>query len=113
MEPERTLPSFAIRTPRDIVFGRGKSALLADYLPPSVKRVLLVSGRHAAGGDTKTIAERLNASGRETRIFADTMAEPSPGAVDAAVEAVRAFFSCDCLRVYPSSDVLGRSCAAP
>ena len=91
MEPERTLPSFAIRTPRDIVFGRGKSALLADYLPPSVKRVLLVSGRHATGGDTKTIAERLNASGRETRIFADTMAEPSPGAVDTAVEAVRAW----------------------
>ena len=91
MEPERTLPSFAIRTPRDIVFGRGKAALLADYLPPSVKRVLLVSGRHATGGDTKTIAERLNASGRETRIFADTMAEPSPGAVDTAVEAVRAW----------------------
>ena len=89
MEPERNFPSFNIRTPRDIVFGRGKSALLASYLPPSVRRVLLISGRHAVKGDAKTIAERLNASGIETRIFADTMAEPSPGAVDAAVEAVR------------------------
>ena len=91
MEPERISPSFNIRTPRDIVFGRGKSALLADFLPASVRRVLLVSGRHAAKTDAKTIAERLNATGIETRIFAETMAEPSPGAVDAAVEAVRAW----------------------
>ena len=31
-EPGRSFPSFTIHTPRDIVFGRGKSALLADYL---------------------------------------------------------------------------------
>ncbi len=90
-EPGRSFPSFTIHTPRDIVFGRGKSALLADYLPASVKRVLIVSGRHAAGTDAKTIAEKLNESGRETSIFAETMAEPSPGAVDTAAEAVRAW----------------------
>ena len=89
--PERSFPSFVIHTPRDIVFGRGKSALLADYLPASVKRVLIVSGRHAAGTDAKKIAEKLNESGRETRIFAETMAEPSPGAVDTAAEVVRAW----------------------
>ena len=37
MEPERNFPSFAIRTPRDIVFGRGKSALLAEHLPRTAK----------------------------------------------------------------------------
>lgn len=90
-EPERCFPSFTIHTPRDIVFGRGKSAFLPDFLPASVKRVLLVSGRHAAGTDAKAIAEKLNESGRETSIFAETMAEPSPGAVDTAAEAVRAW----------------------
>ena len=91
MDPDRIFPSFAIRTPRDIVFGRGKSALLAGYLPPSVKRVLIVSGRHAADGAAKTVAGALDATGRATRIFAETMAEPSPGAVDAATAAVRAW----------------------
>ena len=91
MEPERNFPSFVIRTPRNILFGRGKSALLADCLPPATKRVLLISGRHAADAEAKTIANALKASGRETRIFADTMAEPSPGAVDSAVAAVRAW----------------------
>ena len=90
-EPERSFPSFTIHTPRDIVFGRGKSALLAELLPASVKRVLLVSGRHAARTDAKAIAEKLNWAGRETSIFAETMAEPSPGAVDTAAEAVRAW----------------------
>ena len=91
MEQEHIFPSFIIRTPRIIQFGRGKSALLADCLPPSAKRVLLISGRHAANAGAKTIAEALNVSGRETRIFADTMAEPSPGAVDTAVSAIRAW----------------------
>ena len=91
MEPEPIFPSFSIHTPRDIVFGRGKSASLASYLPPSVRRVLLISGRHAADTAAKALAESLSASGREVRIFADTMAEPSPGAVDTAVEAVRSW----------------------
>ena len=91
METDPIFPSFAIHTPRDIVFGRGKSASLASYLPQSVRRVLLISGRHAADTAAKTLAESLSASGREVRIFADTMAEPSPGAVDTAVEAVRSW----------------------
>ena len=91
MEQERTYPSFAIHTPRDIVFGRGKSALLAGYLPGSAWRVLVVSGRHAADAEAKTVAESLVASGREVRIFAETMAEPSPGAVDTATVAIRAW----------------------
>lgn len=91
MDRERIFPSFAIRAPRDIVFGRGKSSLLADFLPRTVKRVLLISGRHAADSAAKAIAGSLAASGREARIFADTMAEPSPGAVDMAAEAVRAW----------------------
>lgn len=89
METEPVFPSFAIHTPRDIVFGRGKSASLSSYLPKSVRHVLLISGRHAADTAAKKIAESLSASGREVRIFAETMAEPSPGAVDAAAEAVR------------------------
>lgn len=40
MDPEPIFPSFTIHTPRDIVFGRGKAALLASYLPASAKRVL-------------------------------------------------------------------------
>ena len=91
METERISPSFTIHAPRDIVFGRGKSALLASYLPASAKRILLVSGRHAADAEAKTIAGSLTAAGCETRIFAETMAEPSPGAVDAAADAVRAW----------------------
>jgi alcohol dehydrogenase class IV len=91
MDSDRVFPSFTIHTPRDIVFGRGKSALLSSLLPASVKRVLIVSGRHAADAESKTIAESLAASGREVRIFAETMAEPSPGAVDTAVCAVRAW----------------------
>ena len=91
MESERCCPSFAIHTPRDIVFGRGKAALLPGYLPGPARRVLIVSGRHAADSEAKTIAGALNASGRETRIFSETMAEPSPGAVDAAAGAVRAW----------------------
>ena len=63
-EPGRSFPSFTIHTPRDIVFGRGKSALLPDLLPASVKRVLIVSGRHAAGTDAKAIAEKPNISHR-------------------------------------------------
>ena len=91
METGRVFPSFAIHTPRDIVFGRGKSALLPSLLPASAKRILVISGRHAADAEAKTIADSLAASGREARIFADTMAEPSPGAVDTAVSAVRAW----------------------
>ena len=91
MEKELGFPSFVIHTPRDVVFGCGKSALLSGYLPGSVRRVLLISGRHAADAEAKMIAEALSASGRETRIFAETMAEPSPGAVDTAAEAVRAW----------------------
>jgi alcohol dehydrogenase class IV len=91
MEPERVFPSFTIHTPRDIVFGRGKSALLPSLLPASAKRVLVISGRHAADAEAKAIADALTSSGREVRIFADTMAEPSPGAVDTAVAAVRAW----------------------
>jgi alcohol dehydrogenase class IV len=91
MDPDRISPSFTIHTPRDIVFGQGKSALLPSLLPASVKRVLVVSGRHAAGAEAKTIADALTASGREVRIFAETMAEPSPGAVDTASAAVRAW----------------------
>jgi len=86
---ERIFPSFVIHTPRDIVFGCGKAALLPGYLPDSVRRVLIVSGRHAADAEAKTVAASLTASGRETFIFAETMAEPSPGAVDSAVNAVR------------------------
>jgi len=91
MEAERIFPSFTIHTPRDIAFGRGKAALLPALLPESVKRVLVISGRHAADAEAKTIAESLSASGRETRIFAETMTEPSPGAVDTATVAVRAW----------------------
>ena len=91
MEPEVKFTSFAIHTPRDIVFGRGKSELLAAYLPASAKRVLVISGRHAANAEAKTIADNLSVSGREVRIFAETMAEPSPGAVDTATVAVRAW----------------------
>ena len=91
METEPKFTSFAIHTPRDIVFGRGKSALLAAYLPASAKRVLVISGRHAADAEAKTIADSLTSSGRETRIFAETMAEPSPGAVDTATAAIRAW----------------------
>lgn len=91
MDPDRVFPAFTIHTPRDIVFGRGKSALLASFLPASVKRVLVISGRHAADAEAKKIADSLSASGCETRIFAETMAEPSPGAVDTAVSAVRAW----------------------
>ena len=80
MESEPKFPSYTIHTPRDIVFGRGKSALLAAYLPATSKRVLVISGRHAAESEAKTIADSLTASGRGTRIFAETMAEPSPGA---------------------------------
>lgn len=91
MDPEPIFPSFTIHTPRDIVFGRGKAALLASYLPASAKRVLVISGRHAADAEAKTIADALTASGRETRIFAETMAEPSPGAVDTATAAIRSW----------------------
>ena len=91
MDSDRIFPSFTIHTPRDIVFGRGKASLLPSLLPASAKRVLVISGRHAADAEAKVIAESLNASGRETRIFAETMAEPSPGAVDTAVAAVRAW----------------------
>ena len=89
MDPERNFPSFTIHTPRDIVFGRGKASLLPSFLPASAKRVLVISGRHAADAEAKTIADALSASGREMRIFAETMAEPSPGAVDTATAAVR------------------------
>ena len=89
MESEPKVPSFTIHTPRDIVFGRGKAALLPSLLPASAKRVLVISGRHAADAEAKTIAYSLTASGREARIFAETMAEPSPGAVDTAAAAVR------------------------
>ena len=91
MEPEQHFPSFTIHTPRDIVFGRGKASLLPALLPASVKRVLVISGRHAADAEAKTIADALSASGREARIFAETMAEPSPGAVNTAAAAVRAW----------------------
>ena len=91
METEPKFTSFAIHTPRDIVFGRGKAALLPSFLPASSKRVLVISGRHAAEAEAKTIADSLTASGRETRIFAETMAEPSPGAVDTATAAIRAW----------------------
>ena len=91
MEPDRNFPSFTIHTPRDIVFGRGKSGLLASYLPVSAKRILVISGRHAADAEAKTIADSLRASGHEVQIFAETMAEPSPGAVDTAVAAVCAW----------------------
>lgn len=91
METEPKFTSFTIHTPRDIVFGRGKSVLLAVYLPATLKRVLVISGRHAAEAEAKTIADALSASGRETRIFAETMAEPSPGAVDTATAAIRAW----------------------
>ena len=91
MEPEPKFTSFTIHTPRDIVFGRGKSALLSAFLPATVKRVLVISGRHAADAEAKAIADSLTASGRETRIFAETMAEPSPGAVDTAAVAIRAW----------------------
>jgi alcohol dehydrogenase class IV len=91
METEPKFTSFTIHAPRDIVFGRGKSALLAAYLPASSKRVLVISGRHAADAEAKAIADSLTASGREVRIFAETMAEPSPGAVDTATAAVRAW----------------------
>lgn len=91
MDSEVKFTSFAIHTPRDIVFGRGKAALLASYLPASAKRVLVISGRHAADAEAKTIADSLTASGRGTRIFAETMAEPSPGAVDTATAAIRSW----------------------
>jgi alcohol dehydrogenase class IV len=91
MDADRIFPSFTIHTPRDIVFGCGKSALLPSFLPASVKRVLVISGRHAADAESKAIADSLAASGREARIFSDTMAEPSPGAVDTAVSAIRAW----------------------
>ena len=89
MESEQKFPAYTIHTPRDIVFGRGKASLLSSYLPVSAKRVLVISGRHAANAEAKTIADSLTASGREARIFAETMAEPSPGAVDTAAAAVR------------------------
>jgi len=92
METESVVfPSFTIHTPRDVVFGCGKAAGLGSYLPASVRRVLLISGRHAADKAAKSLAGSLSASNCKVRIFADTMAEPSPGAVDAAAEAVRAF----------------------
>ena len=91
MDSEVKFTSFAIHTPRDIVFGRGKAALLAAYLPATSKRVLVISGRHAADAEAKTIADFLTASGRGTRIFAETMAEPSPGAVDTATAAIRSW----------------------
>ena len=91
MESEPKFPSFTIHTPRDIVFGRGKAALLPSFLPASAKRVLVISGRHAANAEAKTIADALAASGREARIFAETMAEPSPGAVDTATAAICAW----------------------
>jgi len=91
MESESKFPSFTIHTPRDIVFGRGKVSLLPSLLPATAKRVLVISGRHAADAEAKTIADALTASGREARIFAETMAEPSPGAVDTASVAVRAW----------------------
>ena len=82
-------PSYTIHTPRDVVFGIGASSKLPGLLPRGVRRVLLVSGKHAADAEAKAIAGDLTASGRETRIFADTMAEPSPGAVDKAANAIR------------------------
>ena len=91
MESEPAFTSFTIHAPRDIVFGCGKSALLSAYLPASAKRVLVISGRHAADAEAKVIMESLTASGRETRVFAETMAEPSPGAVDTATVAIRAW----------------------
>ena len=91
MDTDRSFPSFAIHTPRDIVFGRGKAALLPSLLPASAKHILVISGRHAAKTEAKTIADSLTASGRDVRIFAETMAEPSPGAVDTATAAIRAW----------------------
>ena len=89
MESEPKFTSFTIHTPRDIVFGRGKVSLLPSLLPATAKRVLVISGRHAADAEAKAIADPLTASGRETRIFAETMAEPSPRAVDTATAAIR------------------------
>ncbi|MBR6241787.1 MAG: iron-containing alcohol dehydrogenase, partial [Lentisphaeria bacterium] len=87
MEQPVQIPSFTIHTPRDIVFGPGAASKLASYLPPGARRVLIVAGRHAAETDAKAIAGDLTAAGREVRVFADTMAEPSPGAVDKAANA--------------------------
>ena len=82
-------PSYTIHTPRDIVFGRGSASKLPSLLPAESRRVLLIAGKHAAETDAKAIAGLLTTSGREVRIFADTMAEPSPGAVDKASQAIR------------------------
>ena len=91
MEQPVKIPSYTIHTPRDIVFGPGSASKLASYLHGHMRRVLIVAGRHAAETDAKAIAGDLTAAGHEVRIFADTMAEPSPGAVDKAANAIRDF----------------------
>ena len=91
MEQPVKIPSYTIHTPRDIVFGPGSASKLASHLPSGARRVLIVAGKHAAETDAKAIAGDLTAAGHEVRIFADTMAEPSPGAVDKAANAIREF----------------------
>ena len=91
MEQPVKIPSYTIHTPRDIVFGPGSASKLASYLHGHMRRVLIVAGKHAAETDAKAIAGDLTGAGREVRIFADTMAEPSPGAVDKAANAIREF----------------------
>ena len=91
MEQPVKIPSYTIHTPRDIVFGPGSASKLAAHLHGHMHRVLIVAGRHAAETDAKAIAGDLTATGHEVRIFADTMAEPSPGAVDKAANAIREF----------------------
>ena len=91
MEQPVKIPSYTIHTPRDIVFGPGSASKLASHLHGHMRRVLIVAGKHAAETDAKAIAGDLTAAGHEVRIFADTMAEPSPGAVDKAANAIREF----------------------
>ena len=91
MEQPVKIPSYTIHTPRDIVFGPGSASKLASHLHGHMRRVLIVAGKHAAETDAKAIAGDLTGAGHEVRIFADTMAEPSPGAVDKAANAIREF----------------------
>ena len=91
MEQPVKIPSYTIHTPRDIVFGPGSVSKLASHLHGHMRRVLIVAGRHAAETDAKAVAGDLTGAGLEVRIFADTMAEPSPGAVDKAANAIREF----------------------
>lgn len=87
----------AVRTPQNILFGKGQRKALPTYAARAGGRALIVTDeRLAADPDFRNLVDAVGMAGVETRVFTGVIAELPVECIAAGVEAGKAF-GADCV----------------